>query len=164
MKDIPLEIKTKTDDAVVQFVNGADLGGEPKKVKNKYKSTSIAFNEKQREFFELVKAETIKKEGVKKLPVSKLLSMLLQYHLVRKKCVFSQYLKYSLFASLGSEYPLKSVTTNWNNGLIPLKQLVPVAELSLGKLGLKGIILILAFHYAENELDIDLTPYASKTL
>lgn len=163
MKDFAEEMKhydSSKGSNVLDFVNGADQGSvPPKKAKNKYNSVTLAFNNKQREFFDTVKNILIEKHG--KLPASKFLTYLWQYHL-KNKCNYKNYLDYSFFISEGSSREkgdLKSVTLNWNMSLVPLRQQEAVVEMTFGKIGLKGTCLIFVLHYAKNELDLDLTPY-----
>lgn len=166
MKDFAEEMKgynSQSEKIIIDFVNGADQGSvPPKKMKNKYNSVTLAFNKKQREFFDSVKNKLIEKHG--RLPVSKFLTYLWQYHL-QNKCNFKNFLDYSFFISEGSNRAtgdIKSVTLNWNLALVPLRQQEPIAEMTFGKIGLKGVCLIFALHYAKNELDLDLTPYMNK--
>lgn len=166
MRDLTEEMKhygSQKDDEIIEFVNGADQGSvPPKKVKNKYNSVTLAFNKKQREFFDDVKKTLIEKHG--RLPVSKFLTFLWQYHL-QNKCNFKNFLDYSFFLSEGSNRAtgdIKTVTLNWNMSLVPLRQQEPIVEMTFGKIGLKGTCLIFALHYAKNELNLDLTPYMNK--
>lgn len=162
MKDITEELEQFTSAeqiAIDNFVNGADQGVIPlKKVVNKHNHTSLLFNTKQREFFDTVKNQVVERIG--KISVPKFLLLLWHYHTSKKKCVYKDYLDYSIFISgtsgKGDKQP---VTTTWNASLVPLKQQIPLAELTLGNIGSKGIVLVLALHYAKNELDMDLTDY-----
>lgn len=167
MKDITQELALHNNlsdqDELDNFINGADQGEvKPKKIVNKYNHTTLAFNIQQREFFDFVKNEMIKTNG-KKITTPKFLLFLWQYNL-KKKCVMKDYIEYSLFiSSNASKGDLKQVVTTWGVSLIPIKQQLPIAEISFGKIGIKGIVLLYALHFAKNELDIDLTPYLNSS-
>lgn len=156
MKDIAEELGGD----IANFVSGADQGvvQSQKEVKRHY-PTSLAYNIKQREFFDLVKNKISAKTG--KLSIPKFLLFLWNYHLQKSKCNPKEYLDYYIFLSMsGTKGDLKNVTLNWDLSLNPLKQFAIASEMTLGRISVKGVVLLLALHYViKNKLDIDLTPY-----
>lgn len=154
---------SKNQKAIDDFVNGADQGEfqSVERVVNKYKATTIPFTLKQYKFFELVKTEISNRTGQDNFSVTSFLRFLWIYH-SGNKCNVKDYMDFYLFLSAKAsktKNDYRSVQTNWNAGILPLKDYVNTIDKSLGNIKVKGVILLLALHYARNELDIDLSEY-----
>ena len=157
------KVISKTQKAIDAFVNGADQGEfQPvERVVNKYKATTITFTLKQYEFFEFVKNEISNRTRHENFSVTSFLRFLWIYH-SGNKCNVKDYMDFYLFISAKAsktKNDYRGVQTNWNDGILPLKDYVKNIEKSFGKVKVKGAVLLLALHYAKNELDIDLSKY-----
>lgn len=147
-----------------KFVNAADHGvfQSEKEVKKKPKSSTLCFNKKQYELFNLVRTSVAEVADIKSTNTKKFIYFIWMYHINKNRCNPKDYVDYVLFLSQNSNRKngdFVAVLMSWDLATQPIKEYPSKIESSLGHMSLKGAILLLVLHYAKNELDIDLSEY-----
>lgn len=161
MRDIEEELSVMNKDRE-NFINEADHGVSKPKKKHKYDMTTLSYNKKQYKLFDTVKKEVASISGVESITIRNFLHVIWNYHTRTNKCNPKDYINYSLFLSQrSSKVKDDSVVfvISWDLSTQAIKDYVLTIEDSMGKIKLKGTILLLVLHYAKTELGMDLSEY-----